>query len=46
MSEFKDAIISRNEAEFHKIWRIREDVTMAARIVGKVYAYDLSFDAK
>jgi len=46
MSEFKDAIISRNDIEFHKIWRIREDVTIAARMVGKVYAYDLSFDVK
>lgn len=46
MPEFNDSIISNNEKEFHKIWRVREDVAIAAKMLGKVKAYDLSFDVK
>ena len=46
MSDFNDGIMSNNENEFSKIWRIREDVSIAARMKGKVIGYDLSFDVK
>lgn len=28
------------------MWRVREDVSIAARMCGKVIAYDLSFEVK
>lgn len=43
MSDFDDGIMSNNDNEFNKIWRIREDVAIAARMCGKVLAYDLSY---
>ena len=38
--------MSNSDVEFNKIWSIREDVAIAARMCGKVFAYDLSYDVK
>ena len=42
--EIEDAILSSNDVEFKKIWKVREDVAVLARNQGKVLAYDISFD--
>lgn len=47
MKEFNDAIVSNNDKEYSKIWKIREDVAVAAvREKGRVLAYDISFDVR
>jgi FAD/FMN-containing dehydrogenase len=47
LTDFNDSIMSNNEKEYNKIWKIREDVAVAAvREEGKVLAYDISFDVK
>jgi hypothetical protein len=44
--EIEDAILSSNDVEFKKIWKVREDIAVLARNEGKVLAYDISFDVK
>lgn len=47
LSDFNDAIVSNNDKEYSKIWKIREDVAVAAvREKGRVLAYDISFDVR
>lgn len=39
--------MSTNQKEYNKIWKIREDVAVAAVYEkGKVLAYDISFDVR
>lgn len=39
--------MSNNDKEYNKIWKIREDVAVAAvREEGNVLAYDISFDVR
>lgn len=38
--------MSNNDKEFSKIWKMREDVGMAAAQYGKMLSYDISFDVK
>lgn len=46
LPEFNDGIMSNNQYEFNKMWKLREDVAIAAKMCGIVKAYDLSFDVK
>ena len=47
LKDFNDAIVSNNDKEYNKIWKIREDVAVAAvREKGRVLAYDISFDVR
>jgi FAD/FMN-containing dehydrogenase len=47
LKDFDDAIVSNNDKEYNKIWKIREDVAVAAvREKGRVLAYDISFDVR
>ena len=47
LSGFNDSIVSNNDKEYSKIWKIREDVAVAAvREKGRVLAYDISFDVR
>lgn len=47
LKDFNDAIVSNNDKEYSKIWKIREDVAVAAvREKGRVLAYDISFDVR
>jgi hypothetical protein len=39
--------MSNNDRDYSKIWKIREDVAVAAvKEKGKVLAYDISFDVR
>ncbi len=46
LPEIEDAVLSSNENEFEKMWKIREDVAPAAIKEGKVISYDLSFNVQ
>ena len=46
MSDFNDGVMSNSDSDFERIWKIREDVAIAARMCGKVLAYDLSYEVK
>jgi len=38
--------MSNNDNEYFKIWKIREDIALAAQKCGRMLAYDISFDVK
>ena len=38
--------MSTSEQEFNKIWKVREDIAIAAVKEGIVLSYDLSFNVK
>lgn len=38
--------MSNSDKEFYKIWKVREDVGMAAAQYGQMLSYDISFDVK
>lgn len=47
LGDFNDSIISNSDKEYNKIWKIREDVAVAAvKEKGNVLAYDISFDVR
>ena len=38
--------MSNSDKEYATIWKIREDVAVAAQKYGKILSYDISFDVK
>ena len=38
--------MSNSDKEYSTIWKIREDVAVAAQKYGKILSYDISFDVK
>lgn len=44
LPEYDDSIMSNNDTEYNKIWKVREDVAFAALKEGKVLSYDVSFN--
>jgi FAD/FMN-containing dehydrogenase len=38
--------MSNNDKEYFKIWKVREDIALAAQSKGKMLSYDISFDVK
>lgn len=47
LPEYGDSLISDNSQQFSSIWRVREEVSIAAtKKSTKVLAYDISYDVK
>lgn len=46
LGDFEDAIMSNSDKEFHRIWKVREDIGITAPMYGEVLSYDVSFDVK